>query len=97
MMRPQDLVPLFRPSDAVSGSGDDEERNSHADTREGVSCFRIVWNRTTRHIDTTFVDVRPESVLGVLDVSVPCVNVRGDAICAEVDSLCSIDFIRSAE
>ena len=97
MMRPQDLVPLFRPSDAVSGSGDDEERNSHADTREGVSCFRIVWNRTTRHIDTTFVDVRPESVLGVLDVSVPCVNVRGDAICAEVDSLCSIDFIRTAE
>jgi len=95
MMRAQDLADILLTSDGVSESSN--EGHNPSDTHEGASCFKMIWNRTTKHVETTFADVRPEHVLGTLDISVPCVNIRGDALCVEVDSLCSIDFIKSTE
>lgn len=76
-------------------SGDDQGSTSTLEREESEepSVFCITWNRTSSVTERLFEAEDYDGVLGILEISVPHVVVRGLSFCAEVVRVCNRDFI----
>ena len=76
-------------------SGDDRGSTSTLEREESEepSVFCITWNRTSSVTERLFEAEDYDGVLGILEVSIPHVVVRGLSFCAEVVRVCNRDFI----
>jgi hypothetical protein len=88
-MTVQDLAGILQSGDCTT---------SEADV-EGPACpetvFRMTWKRTSKHLEGPFDGSRQETVLGMVEVFIPCVLFRGQVLCSEVETLCSDVFIKT--
>jgi hypothetical protein len=83
-------------SDIVAVERGDNQGSTSTLEREEIeeqSVFCITWNRTSSVTDRLFEAEDGDGVLGIIEVSIPNVAVRGLSFCTEVVRVCNREFI----